>query len=144
MKLEEIQAAWDKDCKVDRSELGYESTRTPELHNKYFKLLLLEGQTLRMYEAEYKKLYKLKWEYYLGQLDKDTLARLKWEPFALKILKSDVDTYLEADDGLIAAKEKFDYQKAKFEYLESILKKIHTRAFDIKNAIEWEKFKVGN
>lgn len=144
MKVEEIMAAWDQDCKVDRTELGFESTRTPELHNKYFKMLLLEGQMLRKLEVDYKKLLKLKWEYYLGQLDKDTLATQGWQPFALKVLRSDVEMYLDADDGLIVAKERFDSQKAKFEYLENILKKIHTRAFDIKNAIEWEKFKVGN
>ena len=39
MNLEEIQALADKDLKLDDTELDIESLKTPELHNKYLKLL---------------------------------------------------------------------------------------------------------
>lgn len=143
MKLEEIQKEWDKDSKIDGSELGQESLRTPELHNKYFKMLLQVGQDLRGLEAKYKLLFRLKWEYYLGILDKATLTQRKWEQFSLKVLRSDVGTYLDSDLELQETKEKVDFAKTKFEYLESILKTVHNRGFSIKNAIEWERFKTG-
>lgn len=144
MKLEQIQEAWTLDSVIDKSELGHESLRTPELHNKYFKMMMLVGQDLRAYNAKYRTLYKLKWEYYLGQLDPDTLKVRKWEPFALKVLRADVEKYLEADLELQGVREQMDAHKAKFEFVESILKEIHQRGFRIKNAIDWEKFKNGN
>ena len=39
MNLEEIQAQAEKDLKLDDTELDIESLKTPELHNKYLKLL---------------------------------------------------------------------------------------------------------
>lgn len=143
MKLEEIQQHWEKDSKFDQSELGVESLRTPDLHNKYFKMLLTEGQALRAFETKYKELYRYKWEYYLGLLDKDTLEQKEWQPIALKILRADVGIYLDSDKDLQAAKEQFEFQKGKFKLLEDIIKAVHNRGFSIKNAIDWEKFKNG-
>ena len=39
MNLEEIQEQAEKDLKLDDTELDIESLKTPELHNKYLKLL---------------------------------------------------------------------------------------------------------
>ena len=36
MTLEEIQNLWSKDSKVDRTELGEEAIRIPQIHSKYF------------------------------------------------------------------------------------------------------------
>ena len=38
MKLESIQELWTSDCVLDDLQLDVESTRIPELHNKYFKI----------------------------------------------------------------------------------------------------------
>ena len=35
------------------------------------------------------------------------------------------------------------YHKEKIEFLESVIRTINNRGFQIKNAIDWEKFKVG-
>ena len=37
MKTEEIIAAWEIDSELDRTELGKESLRIPQLHSKYLK-----------------------------------------------------------------------------------------------------------
>ena len=39
MNLEEIQDLVEKDLKIDDTELDIESLKTPQLHNKYLKLL---------------------------------------------------------------------------------------------------------
>lgn len=143
MKLDEIKAFWDVDSKIDSSELGVESLRTPEVHNKYFKYMLSEGQVLRSLDAQYKRLYRLKWEYYLGLLDQDTLKKQGWEPWSLKILRGDVGIYLDSDEEMQALKEKLDFQKEKFNFIEQILKVVHNRGFAIKSAIDWIKFQNG-
>ena len=33
MKIEDIVSEWDKDCRMDETELGEESTKIPVIHN---------------------------------------------------------------------------------------------------------------
>ena len=46
MKLEEIQEFWHKDREIDYSELGTESIRIPQIHDKYLKIytMILVGK----------------------------------------------------------------------------------------------------
>ena len=38
MVLEEIYELWHKDSIIDKTELGDESLKIPQLHHKYFKI----------------------------------------------------------------------------------------------------------
>lgn len=143
MKLEEIQVLWDKDSYVDRTELGEESLRIPQLHSKYYKIYSEERTTLRKWEVEYKRLHKEKHEYYSGTLSEDELRGNGWEPFALRILKTDIPMYLEADKDIARAKSMISAQQDKVEFVESIIKSLPSRGYQISAAITWEKFKVG-
>jgi hypothetical protein len=89
-------------------------------------------------------MFKLKWEYYCGKLSEDQLKELGWEPFDLKILRQDVDIYLDADKDLIELKNKMSIQEEKVDYLSSILKGITNRQFHIRDAISWRKFLNGS
>ena len=48
MKLEDIQELWTSDCVLDDLQLDVESTRIPELHNKYFKILKKTSELLHL------------------------------------------------------------------------------------------------
>lgn len=143
MKLEDIINNWKQDSVVDATELGRESLRIPELHHKYFKILSMERLTLREYERHYKTLYRAKYEYYMGVMDEDSLKKMGWEPWALKVLKQDMPMYMDSDPDMSELQTKIDIQKEKIELLESIIKNVINRGFQIKNAIDWERFKVG-
>lgn len=144
MKLEDIQDQWEKDCIFDRTELGEESLKIPQLHSKYFKLFSHERLTQKKLEKQYKSLYKVKHEYYTGTISFEDLNSYGWEPNPLKILKSDISIYLEADEDLMTISLRMDYQKEKIDFLENIIRNINNRNYQIKNAIEWERFKVGS
>ena len=146
MKLESIQELWTSDCILDDLQLDAESKRIPELHNKYFKIFSDEKLRLVKHESKMKELSKLKWLYYTGKLDKDSLDRLEWEPFELEIKsrnKLDLDRFLNSDKDTIEMQEKIEYQKEKINYLESIIKTVINRNFLIKNIIDWRKFTSG-
>jgi hypothetical protein len=51
-----------------------------------------------------------------------------------------MDMYLGSDDDLIKIQSKMDYYQVMLNYLDSILKSITNRTYQIKNAIEWQKF----
>ena len=61
----------------------------------------------------------------------------------MKVLKSDLNMYLDSDKDVIKHMYKIEYQKEKIDFLESVIRTINNRGFHIKNAIDWEKFKVG-
>jgi len=143
MKIEEIVSLWDKDCKIDETELGDESTKIPVIHNKYLKIFIGENAQLkRMYAQRFKLKRKLS-EYYLGELDKDDLKEIGREQFYKKLLKNEIETYIESDDEFIETNLKIALQEEKVHYIEAILKSINNRGFQIKNAIDWLRFTTG-
>lgn len=143
MKLEEIQTIWRNDSNIDRTELGEESLRIPQLHSKYYNMFSTERMQLRKLEQDYNLLYKLKFEYYNGTISEEELKENAWEPFQLKILKTDLSIYMQSDTHLKNLSLKIAVQKEKVEFLESVIKNLPARGYQINAAITWEKFKVG-
>ena len=140
MNLSEIQKSVEKDMVIDDLELDRASLDTPQLYNKYFQMYTQEALAYRRLDSDYKILLKDKWEYYTGKADPEVY---KESPFDLKILKQDVQMYLDADPELDKLQSKLVYYKEKINYLEHILKNLNNRTFVIKNAIEWKKFTHG-
>jgi hypothetical protein len=143
MKIEDIMSEWDKDCKIDETELGDESTKIPVVHNKYMKIFMVERTQLMRMRAEIKKQKRILTEYYLGELDENELKALGREQFYKKLLKNEVDTYIESDGSYVDKVLKMNVQEEKVDYVEGILKSINNRGFQIKNAIDWLKFTNG-
>jgi hypothetical protein len=143
MRLEDIRKMVQEDSAINDTELDLESLKLPQLHNKYLNIYHDEKLFLLKVEGDLKRAIRIKWEYYTGKLDKDTLDELGLEPFPLKILKQDLDKYLESDDDIMKLNYKYHYQKEKVDYLESVLKEITNRHWKIRNAIEWRKFISG-
>ena len=144
MKFEEIQIAWTRDCKMDETELSHESIKIPQLHNKY--LILYSNEKLKFKEIKYlfAGLIKRKRDYYSGRMTAKELEMADWEPFQLKLLKADVQEYIDADDNVIESKKLLALQEEKVNYLESIVKSLTTRGYLIKNAIDWKRFTEGH
>jgi hypothetical protein len=143
MKLEDIYTEWEQDANIDRSELGNEVLRIPKLHHKYFKIFTNERLILRKYEVELKQLKLEKHEFFTMGPTEETHARGWRLPPQGKILRSDVNNYIEADKDVVNITLKIGIQQEKLELLESIIKSLTNRGFNIKSAIDWEKFKVG-
>ena len=130
----------ERDLKIDDTELDLESIRTPQLHNKYLKMYTTHSLQLKRLQDEYKILYRLKWEYYTGKAPPETY---KEKPFDIKVLKTDVGIYIEADTDLQQLSQRVAYTKQITDYLERILREINNRNWTIRNTIEWKKFLHG-
>ena len=140
MTLEELQELAERDLKINETELDLESLKTPQLHNKYLKHLNNFKLLLTRAESEFWSIKREKWEYYTGKSSPEVY---KQKPFNLKILRSDVDKYLESDEDMIKAKQKIKYLETVVDYLDRTIKQITNRTFTIKNAIDWRKFTSG-
>ena len=144
MKFEEIQKLWSGDCHIDETELSQESVKIPQLHNKYLILFHDEKLRLRTMKFDHSKLLKVKREYFSGRMDETELEAYDWEPFQYKLLKADVQEYIDADDDIIEGKKKISLQEEKVDYLEAIVKGLSNRGYLIKNAIDWKRFTEGH
>lgn len=143
MKIEDIFELWEKDSQIDRTELGDESLKIPQLHHKYFKIYSKERLLLRKLEADMKQLKLVKYEFYT-QGPTDESHELGWIfPPAGKILKSEVSYYTEADQDIINLSLRIGMQQEKIDLLDSIIRTLNNRGYNIKSALDWEKFKVG-
>jgi hypothetical protein len=140
MDLETLQEQVDKDLKINDTELDLESLKTPQLHNKYMKHYTKFKLMLTRAETDYSQVKRQKWEYYTGKADASVYAE---KPFDLKVLRTDVDKYIESDEEMIKAKQKVEYLQAVVDYLDKTLRQITNRTFTIKNAIDWRKFTSG-
>ena len=140
MDLEQLQDLADKKLKINDTELDLESLKTPQLHNEFLKHLTKFKLMLSRAETEYNVLKKDKWEYYTGKADAAVYAL---KPFDLKILRTDIDKYLDADIDLQKAKQKVDYLETTVDFLDKTIRQIANRGFAIKNAVDWRKFTSG-
>ena len=143
MKLEEIQELWNRDREIDISELATESIRIPQIHDKYLKIYVDEKIKLRKLQLNLAKISKMKSDYYSGRMSQEELDRLEWQPFLVKVLKGEVNSYIESDDDIIKLKETIALMEEKINYIDSVIRMINNRGFQIKSAIDWIKYKDG-
>lgn len=138
--LEDIQDEWEKNSKIDYSNLGTESIRIPVIHDKYLKIFIDERIRLKSMEFELSKLVRTKTNYYNGRMTEDELEERGWEQFQGRLLKNEISNYIETDDDYIKIKQNIVVQQEKINYLDSIIKQLNNRGFQIKNAIDWLKY----
>ena len=140
---DELLEMWRKDSEIDRTEPGKALLDIPKLHSKYLAILSRHRLHSKDAEFKYNKMKRLKWEYYTGKLDEETLNKYGWEPFPYT-LKSDLTTYLESDDDI----RKFVASKAVHDEMvdicTAILKELNSRTFQLRDFIAWERFIQGN
>jgi hypothetical protein len=141
--IEQILTHWEKDSVVDQTEPGKELIRIPILHNKYLGMLVKHKMASKKANLDFIKMRKIKWEYYTGKLSKNQLDEYGWEPFKFT-LKSDINVYLEADSDLIKLTEKKIYHEEVVVMIESIMKELNSRTYQLKDFIAWERFIGGN
>ena len=140
MDLEQLQLEADKDLKINDTELDLESLKTPQLHNKYMKHYTKFKLLLTRTEDELKTIKRDKWEYYTGKADPSVYQA---KPFDLKIMRTDIDKYLEADIDIQKLSQKVAYLVTVVDFLDRTLRVVVNRTYTIKNAIEWRRFTSG-
>jgi hypothetical protein len=139
--LDKIQEMWTKDSKMDPDNLHTESLNIPVLHAKYFDLYNTIFLLRKKAEQQKRNIRHERYEYYSGKSDPEVYVD---NPFPKKIRDKDtMQKYLDADEKLSTVCLKIDYYDTMLVYIESILKMIQNRTYQIKNAIEYQRFMSG-
>ena len=141
MNLEKLQEMWKKDSVIDTDLYCEESTKVPQLHMKYMEFFNMFSLMKRERELEVKKMIKDKWLYYKGKAPSSVYKEM---PFDLKLTtKEEITMFIDADEDVCKLQYKIAYIEQTLAFLDSVLRQLNNRTFQIKNAIEWEKFKYG-
>ena len=140
-KFDELKSEAREDLAIVRLEnLDQESYKNQNIKPKWLeyksRFELLKTQS----NIKYTKLYREKWEYYGGKSDAKVYPA---KPFDIKVLKNDLQMYINADDDIIELQAKIAYYEVIIKYIDGIIKSIDNRGWDIRNAQDWKKFEAG-
>tara|TARA_R100000789_G_scaffold97781_1_gene100742 strand:- start:318 stop:749 length:432 start_codon:yes stop_codon:yes gene_type:complete len=141
MDISDLKEMCAKDTKIDITDLDGYSVSIPELSNKYHQLAYTEKNLLRFLQSEYKIIKLARWKYYSGKADP---KEYEDEPFDLKVLKNDMDMFLDGDAQILTIKNKMDEQEEKIKLINETAKVIQNASFNISNTIKWKKFLAGD
>ena len=141
MNLEQIQEIWEKDSKIDPDNLHDESLKIPQLHSKYYTLYNTITLLRERAREQYSKVRLERYNYYTGKAPAEVYVE---EPFPYKVREKDaIQRHLEADDKMNKVDMKIKYYDIMLKFLEEVIRAVSNRTYQIKNAIEWNKFQAG-
>ena len=141
LNIDTIQKMWVEDARIDPDNLHTESLNIPILHSKYYDLYNTITLLKKKAEQQKRNIRHERYEYFTGKADPEVYVE---NPFPKKIRDKDtLQKYMDADEKLSQVSLKIEYYETMLNYIESILKVIQNRTYQIKNAIEFIKFQAG-
>lgn len=139
MTLKELQEWIEANMEIG-IDLENAAREVPRLHGQAIVKRANEVALLRAFEVELDVRKRERWVYYSGKADAKVY---KDEPFELKVLKGDLDIFLDSDKKVSEIRSKISLQKLKVELLDEYIKQLNGRSFLISNIINDRKFKNG-
>ena len=143
INIDEIVESWREDSKIDDLNLDKENVRIPSLHSKYVGMMVDENKSLRTLIRDRAILRRLLRSYYLGKADTDDLEKLGRDQFYEKILKNELNEYMDTDELMIRINARISTQEEKIDVLKEIIRLINSRGYQLKNAIDWHRLTMG-
>tara|TARA_R100001460_G_scaffold41865_1_gene77738 strand:- start:1913 stop:2344 length:432 start_codon:yes stop_codon:yes gene_type:complete len=141
MDLEKIQEMWERDSQIDPDNLHDESLKIPQLHSKYYTLYNTITLLREKARESYAKVRLERYNYYTGKASAEAYVE---EPFPYKVREKDaIQRHLDADAKMNKIDMKIKYYDVMLKFLEEIIRAVSNRTYQIKNAIEWNKFQAG-
>ena len=132
---------WQKDSVIDPDNLHDESLKIPQLHSKYYTVYNTITLLRERAREQYNKVKLERYNYYSGKAPAEVYVE---EPFPYKVREKDaLQRHLDADEKMNKIDMKIRYYDVELKFLEEVIKTISNRTFQIKNAIEWQKFQAG-
>lgn len=144
MKYNDLLDMMDEDSEIDGKNLDLEALRISKLYTKYLRVYRDELRDARSLEMEHDMLHRRRMDYYLGlRPDEEYDEKKGGKPLLFKALKSELDTYLKGDEELQRLRHRLMDQKTKCEAIETFMKSLKDRGFNVRTAIDVRKFNAG-
>ncbi|SVC26913.1 uncharacterized protein METZ01_LOCUS279767, partial [marine metagenome] len=99
MTLDQLQNEAKEDLTIlDQERLDQESFKNQNIKPKWLEYRSHYDQLLIMRKADHQRMYRAKWEYYGGKAEAKVYVA---KPFDLKVLKTDLQMYINSDDEIL-------------------------------------------
>lgn len=144
MNIDDLLNMWAEDSDIDKDDLSGEVLHIPKLHGKYYKLYIQEKMKLIKLQEDKKRLVLDKHDYYRGIMPIEEVRNRGWEPWQITVLKQELQMYIDADQHVIDLNLKIAIAKEKVDMLESFIKNLSMRGYNIKTAVDFIRFRAGN
>lgn len=142
MSYEDILAQMEEFLVIDpmSRDLDQISLRTGRAYMKAQTHYIREARYLEYLMSQQRVLDLHLRRYYAGELPQDAYAK---RPLRVRVLKTEVDSWLKADELFIEMSALYNEQKLKVKMIEGLMDRITRMGYEVKNAIEWRKYMDG-
>lgn len=141
VNIDLLMEEWVKDATYDETEPQKAMANIPKLHAKYLRIMTHHNLLVKKLLSEYNSRRKIKWEYYSGDLNNpEDLKIYGLEPMLKKVLRADLQHYLDSDNELNSILLKKVMHEEIVEFCKQVLKELNNRTWQLKSYMDWEKF----
>ena len=133
-----------EDIKLNFLDIENELLRNSHLIGKWLTYQQNQKAKFLLIATEYKRLLSKKKRYLMGRLDDEERESNGWPVEGNKILKADLDMWLDADDEILKKKKHYLVQKQIVEFIDSTLSQVVDKKWSIKAYLDYKKWIEGN
>ena len=133
-----------EDIKLNFLDIENELLRNSHLIGKWLTYQQNQKAKFLLIETEYNRLLSKKKRYLMGRLDDEERESNGWPVEGNKILKADLDMWLDADDEILKKKKHYLVQKQIVEFIDSTLSQVVDKKWSIKAYLDYKKWIEGN
>jgi len=142
--LKELQEKWAIDAVISENDLSGAALRTSNLHSNYVNEALTIKMQLVKLQMEIAQLQVLRGRYFRGEMTSAELKDKDWDQWAYKTLRADVSDMIIASPDMQILLGRQEYLKIILYFLDSVLQEIRARSFNIKNAVDFIRWRSGS
>jgi hypothetical protein len=144
VNIDALVEEWKKDAVIDETEPHRELIKIPILHSKYLHIMTHHNLMVKKIMNDYNKMKLFKIQYFSGDMNNpEDLKEYNLEPILKKILKPDISMHIDADTDLNKILMKKVIHQEIADFCSSVLKELHSRTFQLRSFIDYEKFLKG-
>lgn len=125
---------------IDHENLEIEALRNMKIFPAIERIYLIQFKEYRNLLETQDKVKFERWKYYSGGAPPETYKK---EPLRHSISKSDIEKYMSVDPKVRLISDLVSQQEKILKFLEDAKKHLNSRGWDIKNAIDYIKFRSG-
>ena len=145
VKLAEFTQESEKDIKIDFLKLTEELAHNQNLIGKWMTYQQVWETKYQFLDLEYRQLLASKTKYYTGKMSEDEIISKGWGIEGTKILKADLNIWVDDDNDMIKAKKKMLLLKQIITIIDKTIDiLVDQKKWTIKNFIDYKKWLEGN
>ena len=141
VKLAELTQESEKDIKIDFLKLTEELAHNQNLIGKWMTYQQVWETKYQFLDLEYRQLLASKTKYYTGKMSEDEIISKGWGIEGTKILKADLNIWVDDDNDMIKAKKKMLLLKQIITIIDKTIDiLVDQKKWTIKNFIDYKKW----